>query len=104
MAGYGRTEEFMSINVHEHEDHERAFFDSADWALCKQGAGINEKSTIAIETLRPKLERTPRQCLPPRRPTCISGGDHHVSFVASYDNDLLQSKDVQSTQKNVGTC
>nr|GEX38111.1 cAMP-regulated phosphoprotein 19-related protein isoform 1 [Tanacetum cinerariifolium] len=99
MAGYGRTEEFMSIIAHEHEgattgqkygglvpkkkpliskDHERAFFDSADWALCKQGARINEKSTIAIETLRPKLERTPRQCLPPRRPTCISGGDHHA--------------------------
>nr|KAJ0200441.1 hypothetical protein LSAT_V11C600306050 [Lactuca sativa] len=80
MAGYERNDEFISKNGHEREDHERAFFDSADWALCKQGAGINEKSTIAIETLRPKLERTPRQCLPPRRPACISGGDNHVSF------------------------
>ncbi|XP_023747043.1 uncharacterized protein LOC111895175 isoform X1 [Lactuca sativa] len=99
MAGYERNDEFISKNGHEREgatmeqkygglapkkkpliskDHERAFFDSADWALCKQGAGINEKSTIAIETLRPKLERTPRQCLPPRRPACISGGDNHV--------------------------
>ncbi|KAG2721334.1 hypothetical protein I3760_02G077300 [Carya illinoinensis] len=33
-------------------DHERAFFDSADWALCK---------------------RTPHQQLPPRRPACTSG-------------------------------
>ncbi|XP_024986739.1 uncharacterized protein LOC112521954 isoform X1 [Cynara cardunculus var. scolymus] len=98
MAEYERKEEFISKNGHEHEettmgqkygglvpkkkpliskDHERAFFDSADWALCKQGAGINEKSTIAIETLRPKLERTPRQRLPPRRPTCVSGRDNH---------------------------
>ncbi|KAL6519783.1 hypothetical protein OROMI_032677 [Orobanche minor] len=58
------------------KDHERAFFDSADWALCKQGAGIDSKSTMAIETLRPKLQRTPRQQLPPRRPTCTS---HYVN-------------------------
>ncbi|XAR57022.1 hypothetical protein NMG60_11025020 [Bertholletia excelsa] len=57
------------------KDHERAFFDSADWALCKQGAGMNQKSTTAIETLRPKLQRTPHQQLPPRRPACTSGRD-----------------------------
>nr|KJB72793.1 hypothetical protein B456_011G198100 [Gossypium raimondii] len=61
------------------KDHERAFFDSADWALCKQGAGVNQKSTVAIETLRPKLQRTPHQQLPPRRPTCTSGRDNMVS-------------------------
>ncbi|PON61935.1 Endosulphine [Parasponia andersonii] len=55
------------------KDHERAFFDSADWALCKQGAGMNQKSTAAVETLRPKLQRTPHQQLPPRRPACVSG-------------------------------
>ncbi|XP_028066502.1 uncharacterized protein LOC114269398 isoform X2 [Camellia sinensis] len=38
------------------KDHERAFFDSADWALCKQGAGVNQKSAVAIETLQPKLQ------------------------------------------------
>ncbi|KAI3469312.1 hypothetical protein Pfo_025975 [Paulownia fortunei] len=54
------------------KDHERAFFDSADWALCKQGAGVNQQSTVAIETLRPKLQRTPHQQLPPRRPACTS--------------------------------
>ncbi|XP_062108751.1 uncharacterized protein LOC133819508 isoform X1 [Humulus lupulus] len=58
------------------KDHERAFFDSADWALCKQqGAGVNQKSTAAVETLRPKLKRTPHQQLPPRRPACVSGGE-----------------------------
>ncbi|KAF5737038.1 hypothetical protein HS088_TW14G01194 [Tripterygium wilfordii] len=62
------------------KDHQRAFFDSADWALCKQGAsGVNENSTVAIETLRPKLQRTPHQQLPPRRPACTSGPASHVS-------------------------
>ncbi|KAB1213874.1 hypothetical protein CJ030_MR5G017137 [Morella rubra] len=55
--------------------HERAFFDSADWALCKQGAGENKKSAAAVENLRPKLQRTPHQILPPRRPACTSGPD-----------------------------
>ncbi|XP_052188634.1 uncharacterized protein LOC127799005 [Diospyros lotus] len=55
------------------KDHERAFFDSADWALCKQGAGVNQISTVAIENLQPKLQRTPHQRLPPRRPGCTSG-------------------------------
>ncbi|XP_061344834.1 uncharacterized protein LOC133290715 [Gastrolobium bilobum] len=55
------------------KDHERAFFDSADWALCKQGVGVNQQSTAAVETLQPKLQRTPHQQLPPRRPACTSG-------------------------------
>ncbi|KAJ6768547.1 CAMP-REGULATED PHOSPHOPROTEIN 19-RELATED PROTEIN [Salix koriyanagi] len=55
------------------KDHERAFFDSADWALCKQGAGADQTSTVAIETLRPKLQKTPHHTLPPRRPACTSG-------------------------------
>ncbi|KAG4381424.1 hypothetical protein AAZX31_15G137100 [Glycine max] len=55
------------------KDNERAFFDSADWALCKQGAGVNQQSTATVETLRPKLQRTPHQQLPPRRPACTSG-------------------------------
>lgn len=55
------------------KDHERAFFDSADWALYKQGAGVSQITTKAIETLQPKLQRTPHQQLPPRRPACTSG-------------------------------
>ncbi|XP_027333449.1 uncharacterized protein LOC113848231 [Abrus precatorius] len=58
------------------KDHERAFFDSADWALCKQGAAVNQLSTTAIETLRPKLHRTPHQQLSPRKPACTSGQEN----------------------------
>ncbi|XP_057806076.1 uncharacterized protein LOC131021017 isoform X2 [Salvia miltiorrhiza] len=54
------------------KDHGRSFFDSADWALSKQGLAINQQSTVAIETLQPKLQRTPHQQLPPRRPACTS--------------------------------
>ncbi|CAA0829379.1 cAMP-regulated phosphoprotein 19-related protein [Striga hermonthica] len=93
MEDYQTTEEYNRVSSQYHEtaptdkkygglvpkkkpliskDHERAFFDSADWALCKQGAGIDQKTTKAIETLRPKLQKTPRQQLPPRRPACTS--------------------------------
>uniref|UniRef100_A0A5B7ATZ0 Putative CAMP-regulated phosphoprotein 19-related protein isoform 1 n=1 Tax=Davidia involucrata TaxID=16924 RepID=A0A5B7ATZ0_DAVIN len=95
MADYNRSEEYTASQDNEgasmgkkygglvpkkkpliSKDHERAFFDSADWALCKQqGAGMNQKSTVAIETLQPKLQRTPHQQLPPRRPACTSGRD-----------------------------
>lgn len=94
MADCNRGEDYFSSQSHEEasmgkkygglvpkkkplisKDHERAFFDSADWALCKQGAGENKKSTAAVETLRPKLKRTPHQQLPPRRPACVSGKD-----------------------------
>ncbi|KAL8107849.1 hypothetical protein AgCh_024307 [Apium graveolens] len=37
------------------EDHERAYFDSTDWALGKQGA---EKPKGLLEALRPKLQVT----------------------------------------------
>ncbi|KAK1316750.1 hypothetical protein QJS10_CPA05g00261 [Acorus calamus] len=58
------------------KDNGRAFFDSADWALGKQGKAVDQqKSRTAVEPLRPKLQRTPHQQLPPRRPTCTSGGD-----------------------------
>ncbi|KAG9134419.1 hypothetical protein Leryth_027158 [Lithospermum erythrorhizon] len=57
------------------KDNQRAFFDSADWALYKQGAGMNENPIVAVETLQPKLKRTPHQQLPPRRPACTSGCD-----------------------------
>ncbi|XP_068664159.1 uncharacterized protein [Aristolochia californica] len=57
------------------KDNGRAFFDSADWALGKQGASVGQKSKNMVESLRPKLQRTPHQQLPPRRPTCTSGRD-----------------------------
>ncbi|KAB5561037.1 hypothetical protein DKX38_005994 [Salix brachista] len=37
------------------KDHERAYFDSADWALGKQGA---DKPKGPLEALRPKLQST----------------------------------------------
>ncbi|KAI0503461.1 hypothetical protein KFK09_014395 [Dendrobium nobile] len=41
------------------KDHERAFFDSADWALGKQGGVSKPKGPL--EALRPKLQPTPHQ-------------------------------------------
>ncbi|CAA0842553.1 cAMP-regulated phosphoprotein 19-related protein [Striga hermonthica] len=40
------------------KDHERAYFDSADWALGKQGAA---KPKGPLEALRPKLQPTQQQ-------------------------------------------
>ncbi|KAK3027335.1 hypothetical protein RJ639_040427 [Escallonia herrerae] len=48
------------------KDHERAFFDSADWALGKQG----QKSKGPLEALRPKLQPTPHQQIRSRRSPC----------------------------------
>uniref|UniRef100_A0A0E0D6D9 cAMP-regulated phosphoprotein 19-related protein n=1 Tax=Oryza meridionalis TaxID=40149 RepID=A0A0E0D6D9_9ORYZ len=42
------------------EDHERAYFDSADWALGKQG-GHPQKPKGPLEALRPKLQPTQQQ-------------------------------------------
>ncbi|XP_057481734.1 uncharacterized protein LOC130768666 [Actinidia eriantha] len=42
------------------KDHERAFFDSADWALGKQGT---QKTKGLLEALRPKLQPTPHHQL-----------------------------------------
>uniref|UniRef100_A0A453ALE4 Negatively light-regulated protein n=1 Tax=Aegilops tauschii subsp. strangulata TaxID=200361 RepID=A0A453ALE4_AEGTS len=38
------------------KDHERAYFDSADWVLGKQAASNNAQAA-AIESLKPKLKR-----------------------------------------------
>ncbi|XP_068651419.1 uncharacterized protein [Aristolochia californica] len=40
-------------------DNERAYFDSADWALEKQG-GKSEKAPEGLEALPPKLQPTPQ--------------------------------------------
>ncbi|XP_038906959.1 uncharacterized protein LOC120092824 isoform X2 [Benincasa hispida] len=61
------------------KDHERAFFDSADWALCKQGAGLC--NSVAVEKLQPKLQRTPKPQLPPRRPVCTSEKGNIVELI-----------------------
>ncbi|OEL36587.1 hypothetical protein BAE44_0002396 [Dichanthelium oligosanthes] len=39
------------------KDHERAYFDSADWVLGKQGVSSNSTTTVpATEPLKPKLQ------------------------------------------------
>lgn len=53
------------------KDHDRAFFDSADWALGK-GA---EKSKGPLEELRPKLQPTPHQEVRLRRSAYAPSGD-----------------------------
>ncbi|XP_072960005.1 uncharacterized protein [Typha angustifolia] len=57
-------------------DHERAYFDSADWVLGKQG--VNNTAVTAIESLKPKLKRTPHHQLPPRKPACTSDGKNSI--------------------------
>ncbi|KAG0500919.1 hypothetical protein HPP92_000991 [Vanilla planifolia] len=41
------------------KDNERAYFDSADWVLGKQGANLGQKTRVAVESLRPKLQSEP---------------------------------------------
>ncbi|PWA46839.1 hypothetical protein CTI12_AA504470 [Artemisia annua] len=53
MVDWAAKRENFDLPKH---DNERAFFDSADWALGKQSAGLNQISTAAIETLQPKLK------------------------------------------------
>ncbi|XP_020704912.1 uncharacterized protein LOC110115860 [Dendrobium catenatum] len=58
------------------KDNERAYFDSADWALGKQGGSVGQKTRDTVENLRPKLQRTPHHQLPPRRPACTTVKDN----------------------------
>jgi hypothetical protein len=53
------------------KDHERAFFDSADWALGKGKEPPGHKPRSMIEALRPKLQPTPHQSLPSRRSSLL---------------------------------
>ncbi|MCL7037993.1 hypothetical protein MKW94_008135 [Papaver nudicaule] len=54
------------------KDHERAFFDSADWALGKQGKA---KPKGPLEALRPKLQPTPHQQARSRRSAYAPAGE-----------------------------
>ncbi|XP_026459834.1 uncharacterized protein LOC113360545 [Papaver somniferum] len=53
-------------------DHERAFFDSANWALGKQGKA---KPKGPLEALRPKLQPTPHQQARSRRSAYAPAGE-----------------------------
>ncbi|RYR50303.1 hypothetical protein Ahy_A07g036900 isoform B [Arachis hypogaea] len=54
------------------KDHERAYFDSADWALGKQGG---EKPKGPLEELRPKLQPTQQQTRYRKSPYAPEGED-----------------------------
>ncbi|WOH10270.1 hypothetical protein DCAR_0729737 [Daucus carota subsp. sativus] len=54
------------------KDHERAYFDSADWALGKQGA---EKPKGPLEALRPKLRPTQQPTRYRKSPCAPSEGE-----------------------------
>ncbi|XP_031738307.1 uncharacterized protein LOC101206373 isoform X1 [Cucumis sativus] len=54
------------------QDHERAYFDSADWALGKQGV---EKPKGPLEALRPKLQPTQQQTRYRKSPCAPSDGE-----------------------------
>ncbi|KAJ6772389.1 OXYGEN-EVOLVING ENHANCER PROTEIN 3-1 CHLOROPLASTIC [Salix koriyanagi] len=56
-------------------DHERAFFDSADWALGKQGA---QKPKGPLEALRPKLQPTPQHQMRSRRSAYAPADDDNA--------------------------
>ncbi|XP_010546333.1 PREDICTED: uncharacterized protein LOC104818433 [Tarenaya hassleriana] len=54
------------------KDHERAYFDSADWALGKQGGA---KPKGPLEALRPKLQPTQQQTRYRKSPCAPSEGE-----------------------------
>ncbi|XP_044509654.1 uncharacterized protein LOC123228350 isoform X6 [Mangifera indica] len=54
------------------KDHERAYFDSADWALGKQGVS---KPKGPLEALRPKLQPTQQQTRYRKSPYAPSDGE-----------------------------
>ncbi|KAI3817375.1 hypothetical protein L1987_11165 [Smallanthus sonchifolius] len=67
------------------KDHDRAFFDSADWALGKQGS---QKSKGPLEALRPKLQPTPQQQSRSRRSAYAPAGEGEVdSSNGDMEND-----------------
>ncbi|KAJ6821478.1 uncharacterized protein M6B38_392460 [Iris pallida] len=64
------------------KDHERAFFDSADWALGKQGA---HKPKGPLEALRPKLQPTTQQQTRSRRSAYASTSSEDGDNAAAED-------------------
>ncbi|KAJ0900214.1 putative endosulphine [Helianthus annuus] len=76
------------------KDHDRAFFDSADWALGKQGS---QKSKGPLEALRPKLQPTPQQQSRSRRSAYAPAGEGEVDGGnADMEND---EKDLSKDQE-----
>ncbi|XP_078168412.1 uncharacterized protein LOC144562919 [Carex rostrata] len=72
------------------KDHERAYFDSADWALGKQGGagGHAHKPKGPLEALRPKLQPTHGQQARSRR----------TPYASSENLDLVNAEDLVSNE------
>ncbi|XVF43142.1 hypothetical protein PTKIN_Ptkin02bG0016800 [Pterospermum kingtungense] len=68
------------------KDHDRAFFDSADWALGKQGA---QKPKGPLEALRPKLQPTPHHQMRSRRSVYAPSEDDNEASSSDYQSGTL---------------
>jgi hypothetical protein len=78
------------------KDHERAYFDSADWALGKQG-GVPNKPKGPLEALRPKLQPTQQNTRPRRTSYASADNDESLSLPAE---DLNQDGGESVEDKN----
>ncbi|XP_050372257.1 uncharacterized protein LOC126790152 isoform X2 [Argentina anserina] len=76
------------------KDHERAYFDSADWAL---GKGAH-KPKGPLEALRPKLQPTPHQQVRSRRASYARADD-----VEDGVNNSSSEEEVQPSVTNVSS-
>ncbi|KNA21730.1 hypothetical protein SOVF_040750 [Spinacia oleracea] len=71
------------------KDHEHAFFDSADWALGKQGG---QKPKGPLEALRPKLQPTYQQARSRRSAYAPADGED-ASGMSAEDPDCVGDDD-----------
>ncbi|XP_061366342.1 uncharacterized protein LOC133309574 isoform X1 [Gastrolobium bilobum] len=78
------------------QDHERAFFDSADWALGKQG---EQKPKGPLEALRPKLQPTQQQARS-RRSAYAPADDCEVDGCNASSEDQSTAEDVGSDKSD----
>ncbi|KAL6615752.1 hypothetical protein ACP70R_038022 [Stipagrostis hirtigluma subsp. patula] len=74
------------------KDHERAYFDSADWALGKQG-GNPSKPKGPLEALRPKLQPTQQHTRARRTPYASADSDEAVNLPAEELSQIGDSVD-----------
>ncbi|CAH9096693.1 unnamed protein product [Cuscuta europaea] len=72
------------------KDHERAYFDSADWALGKQGAA---KPKGPLEALRPKLQPTQQQTRYRKSPCAPTEGEDGSNVPSSEDATPNEGED-----------
>ncbi|XP_062204469.1 uncharacterized protein LOC133906544 [Phragmites australis] len=77
------------------KDHERAYFDSADWALGKQGGMPKPKGPL--EALRPKLQPTQQNARARRTP--YASADNDESLNLSADDLSQQGESIEDKNK-----